>query len=303
MNRRDRRRILTTVLFTDIVGSTEEAVRVGDARWRETLTRHHALVRRDLRRFRGVERDTAGDGFFATFEQPTDALRCGWAIVHEAAGSGGSPSGSGGGLAPGRASPSPGVAVSGPTSEIIGNIPPNGPIHPGDYLIDTVRGGAVVSVPDDYWVSSYGKIWSAASYPDTRVRFMTVKRPAADACGGVAASTAPPSEAYRSLIDWFTHHPALSASGLVRRLFGSTEATQLDLAIDPRLACHSASQPTVALDTNPDQTMIGDRAFTRVYAIDSRDPFVVVLDAPTRAQLKDAAVHLEAVLKALRPTP
>jgi class 3 adenylate cyclase len=78
-----RGRILATVLFTDIVGSTEQAARLGDARWRDTLAGHHATVRRELRRFGGTERDTAGDGFFATFERPTDAVRCAAAIVEE----------------------------------------------------------------------------------------------------------------------------------------------------------------------------------------------------------------------------
>ncbi|MBD0329869.1 MAG: adenylate/guanylate cyclase domain-containing protein [Thermoleophilia bacterium] len=68
--------VLTTVLFTDIVGSTEHTARLGDRGWRELLARHHALVRRELARFRGQERDTAGDGFFATFDGPARAIRC-----------------------------------------------------------------------------------------------------------------------------------------------------------------------------------------------------------------------------------
>ena len=69
-------RILTTVLFTDIVGSTERAVELGDRRWQELLSRHHGLVRDELSRHRGVERDIAGDGFFATFDGPARAVRC-----------------------------------------------------------------------------------------------------------------------------------------------------------------------------------------------------------------------------------
>jgi class 3 adenylate cyclase/pimeloyl-ACP methyl ester carboxylesterase len=68
--------VLATLLFTDIVGSTTRAAKVGDQRWRELLGRHHALVRRELARFRGEERDTAGDGFFATFDGPARAIRC-----------------------------------------------------------------------------------------------------------------------------------------------------------------------------------------------------------------------------------
>jgi class 3 adenylate cyclase len=73
--------VLATVLFTDIVGSTERAAELGDRGWRELLERHHALVRRELSRFRGEEKDTAGDGFFATFDGPARAIRCGHAIV------------------------------------------------------------------------------------------------------------------------------------------------------------------------------------------------------------------------------
>jgi class 3 adenylate cyclase len=73
--------VLATVLFTDIVGSTERAAELGDRAWREVLERHHVLVRRELTRFRGEERDTAGDGFFATFDGPARAIRCAQAIV------------------------------------------------------------------------------------------------------------------------------------------------------------------------------------------------------------------------------
>ena len=67
-------RDLRTVLFTDIVGSTEHATRVGDRAWGDLLARHHALVRAALRASGGREMDTAGDGFFATFARPTEAL-------------------------------------------------------------------------------------------------------------------------------------------------------------------------------------------------------------------------------------
>ena len=73
--------VLTTVLFTDIVGSTERAASLGDRAWRDLLAQHHASVRRDLARFRGEELDTAGDGFFATFDGPARAIRCAQAIV------------------------------------------------------------------------------------------------------------------------------------------------------------------------------------------------------------------------------
>jgi len=69
-------RVLATVLFTDIVGATEQAASLGDRRWRELLGRHHAAVRRELERFRGREVDTAGDGFLATFDGPARAVRC-----------------------------------------------------------------------------------------------------------------------------------------------------------------------------------------------------------------------------------
>jgi pimeloyl-ACP methyl ester carboxylesterase len=68
-------RVLATVLFTDLVGSTERATALGDRRWRELLERHHAVIRRELDRFRGSEIDTTGDGFFATFDGPARAVR------------------------------------------------------------------------------------------------------------------------------------------------------------------------------------------------------------------------------------
>jgi class 3 adenylate cyclase len=74
-------RMLATVLFTDIVGSTDRAGDLGDRRWRDLLERHNEVVRRDLARFRGVEIDTAGDGFFATFDGPARAIRCASSIV------------------------------------------------------------------------------------------------------------------------------------------------------------------------------------------------------------------------------
>jgi len=77
----DPERVLATVLFTDIVGSTERARELGDRRWRDLVERHHELVRRDLERFRGKEIDTAGDGFLATFDGPARAIRAGKAIV------------------------------------------------------------------------------------------------------------------------------------------------------------------------------------------------------------------------------
>jgi len=72
--------MLSTVLFTDIVGSTEKASELGDRAWRDLLERHHALIRRQLDRFRGREVDTAGDGFLATFDGPARAIRCACAI-------------------------------------------------------------------------------------------------------------------------------------------------------------------------------------------------------------------------------
>jgi class 3 adenylate cyclase len=73
--------VLATVLFTDLVRSTEKAAQLGDRAWHELLERHHALVRRELSRFRGEERDTAGDGFFATFDGPARAIRCAQAVI------------------------------------------------------------------------------------------------------------------------------------------------------------------------------------------------------------------------------
>ena len=77
----DRNRWLATVLFTDIVGSTATASALGDRRWQELIEQHHRVVRLALDRFGGREIDTAGDGFFATFDGPARAVRCACAIV------------------------------------------------------------------------------------------------------------------------------------------------------------------------------------------------------------------------------
>ena len=76
MQRRGGGHGLGAVLFTDIVGSTAIAAEMGNTRWSELVARHHRIVRRELERFGGHEMDTAGDGFFATFERPADAIRC-----------------------------------------------------------------------------------------------------------------------------------------------------------------------------------------------------------------------------------
>ncbi|GAA4290143.1 adenylate/guanylate cyclase domain-containing protein [Mycobacterium paraffinicum] len=73
-------RVLATVLFTDIVDSTQQAVKLGDQRWKELLGRHDAQVRRQLERFRGREVNTTGDGFLAQFDGPARAIRCAMAI-------------------------------------------------------------------------------------------------------------------------------------------------------------------------------------------------------------------------------
>jgi pimeloyl-ACP methyl ester carboxylesterase len=77
----DSDRVLATVLFTDIVDSSVRLADLGDRAWRELLERHHRFVRQELQRFRGVEVDTAGDGFFASFDGPARGIRCAQAIV------------------------------------------------------------------------------------------------------------------------------------------------------------------------------------------------------------------------------
>ena len=73
-------RVLATILFTDIVGSTDRLREIGDAAWSTLLQRHHDAVRRELPRYGGIEVDTAGDGFHARFDGPARAIRCGMAI-------------------------------------------------------------------------------------------------------------------------------------------------------------------------------------------------------------------------------
>jgi class 3 adenylate cyclase len=77
----DPDRVLATILFTDIVGSTPLAAELGDKRWRDLVGRHNALVRRQLERFRGRELDTAGDGFVAAFDGPARGIHCAQAIA------------------------------------------------------------------------------------------------------------------------------------------------------------------------------------------------------------------------------
>jgi class 3 adenylate cyclase len=74
-------RVLATVLFTDIVGSTEQLAALGDGAWRARLDRHDAMVRAQLEQFRGREVNTTGDGFFATFDGPARAVRCAQSII------------------------------------------------------------------------------------------------------------------------------------------------------------------------------------------------------------------------------
>jgi class 3 adenylate cyclase/pimeloyl-ACP methyl ester carboxylesterase len=76
-------RVLVTILFTDIAGATERAAQIGDAGWRDVLAAHHRIVRQQLARFRGREVDTAGDGFFASFDGPARAIRCATAITEQ----------------------------------------------------------------------------------------------------------------------------------------------------------------------------------------------------------------------------
>jgi pimeloyl-ACP methyl ester carboxylesterase/class 3 adenylate cyclase len=76
-------RVLATVLFTDIIGSTERAAELGDRRWRDLLENHHTVMRRELKRFQGREIDVAGDGFLASFDGPARAIRCASTIIQE----------------------------------------------------------------------------------------------------------------------------------------------------------------------------------------------------------------------------
>jgi class 3 adenylate cyclase len=74
--------VLSTVLFTDIVASTKKQAALGDHAWKKLVMRHHAIVREELRRWHGRENDTAGDGFYATFDGPARAIRSALAVVN-----------------------------------------------------------------------------------------------------------------------------------------------------------------------------------------------------------------------------
>ena len=75
--------VLSAVLFTDIVGSTEKQASIGDRGWKDLVERHHAIVRDALGRWRGLENDTAGDGFYATFDGPARAIRCAQEVAEQ----------------------------------------------------------------------------------------------------------------------------------------------------------------------------------------------------------------------------
>jgi class 3 adenylate cyclase/pimeloyl-ACP methyl ester carboxylesterase len=75
--------VLSTILFTDIVGSTQRQAAMGDHAWKGLIEHHHSLVRETLRRYRGTENDTTGDGFFATFDGPARAIRCAQEIAEQ----------------------------------------------------------------------------------------------------------------------------------------------------------------------------------------------------------------------------
>jgi class 3 adenylate cyclase len=76
----DSERFLATLLFTDIVRSTAAAAEAGDRNWRRVVEQHHAIVRDELQRHGGLEADTAGDGFYATFDAPSHAIDCARAL-------------------------------------------------------------------------------------------------------------------------------------------------------------------------------------------------------------------------------
>ena len=81
VKRQRRDHVLATILYTDIVGSSRLAADLGDRRWRVLLARHHAIVRKELKRYGGREIDNAGDGFLASFSDQERAIRCACAIV------------------------------------------------------------------------------------------------------------------------------------------------------------------------------------------------------------------------------
>src|SRR5947209_3781245 len=76
-----RHRFVATILFTDVVGSTEMAGGMGDDAWKQVIRTYYQAARREVKRFRGREIDTAGDGFFAAFDAPAEAIRCAKAMV------------------------------------------------------------------------------------------------------------------------------------------------------------------------------------------------------------------------------
>lgn len=122
-------RMLTTVLFTDIVDSTRKAVELGDTRWQSLLQQHNSMARNEIRRFSGMEVKNTGDGFLATFDGPTRALRCAWAITSGAKGLG----------IEVRAGVHTGECIVGPT-DISGVA-----VHLASRILDEAAGGEVLA--------------------------------------------------------------------------------------------------------------------------------------------------------------
>jgi class 3 adenylate cyclase len=209
----------------------------------------------------------------------------------------GSPSGSSSGS---LAATSPRSSAT--VADFPGNLPPGGAIAPGRYLLPTLRGGVVLTVAEPYWTNWYNAYWYPSSYPDTSLRFLQEPPPATDVCGSPAPWPIPSSGIYDAWVTWFTHHPALSTSSPTRRLFGTTSATELDTKVIAAKVCPSTGQGTVGLD-RAGVPIISEDRLNRVYVVDSPEPFLVVLEAPTQQQLEDAAAQVEPMLMSLRLEP
>jgi class 3 adenylate cyclase len=187
-------------------------------------------------------------------------------------------------------------------SDTAANLPNWGPITPGRYLLASLRGGVIVTISDSYW--SIGRdtgYWYASSYPDTRLWLVQEPPPSTAGCGSPKPSPGGSGGLYEDWIAWLTHDPRLLTSAPIRRLFGTTGGTEVDTRIVPARAC----PPLTGIDPHGGAkwTVIAESKLVRIYIIDSPEPFLVLLGAPTQQQLDAGAKEVDAMLTTLEFEP
>ncbi|HXR26294.1 MAG TPA: adenylate/guanylate cyclase domain-containing protein, partial [Candidatus Baltobacteraceae bacterium] len=264
-------RDLRTVLFTDIVGSTEQASRLGDRAWGELLARHQALVRQALRATGGHEVDTAGDGFFATFGRPTAALACAGQIVAAVligvtlAGGGARPSATPTSVAGASASASPSASSSpAATGFPVCGLCYGPPLTPGRYVATELPGTPTFTIADDgwelYWSIGAVLTLDRVSSPSDRVSIVWFDALPADTdvCSlhdWVDLGRNPEAE----FLAWAQANKALQLSTGIPRRFGDLAATQFDVSVVDKYACQYMAPHAISLGALGPNLNVGER--------------------------------------------